>query len=281
VRQSVSRRSFLLASAGLVAGVTAACKSSGDDEINVSPSDTTDNKTDLNLVVASYVHMAGIDERVALAFLGSTPPSGPVRFSIDREPVTATLHNDGIDLPYFLVRHTFDKPGVHEVQAVVNAKVMTTPIQVTDPATAKIPFAGKAMIRVPTSTTADARGVNPICTSQPACPLHDVSLDAALAEKRPIALLFATPALCQSRLCGPVLQNLLALRDEFGSKVRMVHAEIYTDMSGKTTTPAVQAYGLTAEPFLFLAGADGIVRDRLDNAYDKAEVRDALTRLVA
>jgi hypothetical protein len=82
-------------------------------------------------------------------------------------------------------------------------------------------------------------------------------------------------------LCGPVLGNLLAARDEFGAKVRMLHVEIYTDLSGKTIAPAVEAYGLESEPFLFLAGADGMVRERLDNAYDKAEVRDALARLTA
>jgi hypothetical protein len=71
------------------------------------------------------------------------------------------------------------------------------------------------------------------------------------------------------------------MRDEFGAKVRMVHAEIFTDLSGKTLTPAVKAFSLDSEPFLFLAGADGIVRDRLDNAYDKVELREALTRLVA
>jgi hypothetical protein len=43
----------------------------------------------------------------------------------------------------------------------------------------------------------------------------------------------------------------------------------------------VQAFHLDQEPFLFLAGADGVVRDRLDNAVDTAEMRAALTQLVS
>lgn len=278
---SLSRRAFLLAAAGVVAG---ACRKSDDGEIKVSPSEASSVPRDLSLVVSSYVHTAGIEERVALALLqGSGPymPKGPVQFAVDGQPVSAALHNDGIFLPYWLIRHRFDAAGVHEVGAVVQGKKLTAALDVTDRASTPIPSPGVVLPRVPTPTVADGRGVNPICTRDPACPLHDVSLDAALDEKRPLAVLFATPALCQSRLCGPVLELLLGARDEFGAKVRMLHVEIFTDLSGKKSTPAVDAFHLESEPFLFLAGADGVVRERLDNAYDKVELRAALQRLVA
>jgi hypothetical protein len=280
VRHPVSRRSFLLASAGLA---VAACGKKKPD-IDVT-SDTTTAPKDVSLVVASYVHVAGIDERVTVALInanaGPVKADGPVAISIDGKPVEAVLHSEGISLPYYLIRHRFDAPGIHNIVAKAGKQTFTTPIEVGDAAAAKIPIPGKPLIRTATPTVADGRGVNPICTRQPACPLHDVSLDAALDENRPIAVLFATPALCQSQLCGPVLDNLLAARDEFGGKVRMLHSEIYVDLQGKTLTPAVEAYHLESEPFLFLAGADGVVRERLDNAYDKAEVRSALSKLVA
>src|SRR3546814_11078234 len=68
---------------------------------------------------------------------------------------------------------------------------------------------GDAIPAVATPPPTDARGVNPICTAEPACPLHDVSLADALGEGRPIALLVATPAFCQIAICGPVLDVLL------------------------------------------------------------------------
>jgi len=285
VRHPVSRRSFLLASAGLVAGAVAACNSNGDDgEIQVKPEDTTTLPKDLSLVVASYVHVTGLDERVAMAFIrGNGPfnPEGDVEFTIDGRPVEAAKHADGILLPYYLMRQRFDRPGVHDVKATVAGQELSAALEVVEPAKAGALLPGQPMVRVPSPTVADAKGVNPICTKKPVCPLHDVSLDAALDEKKPLAVLFSTPALCQSQLCGPVLDNLLAARAEFADKVRMLHVEIYTDLTGKTLAPAVQAYKLQAEPFLFLAGADGVVRERLDNAYDKVEVRDALRRLTS
>ena len=284
MHQPVSRRSFLVASAALA--VAAACGGGGgkDAEIKVDPDDTL--PVDLSLVVSSYIHATGPEQRVALALITGDGPytgTGKVSFTLDGQPVEAVRHSEGISLPYYVVRKAFDKAGVHEAAATVGGKRLTAALEVIDPATSKVPMLGQPLVSVPTPTSADARGVNPICTASPVCPLHDVSLDAALSapDKKPIALLFATPALCQSRLCGPVLDNLLAVRAEFGDRIRMIHAEIYTDLQGKTTAPAVQAYHLEAEPFLFLAGADGVVRARLDNAYDRVEVRDALRALVA
>ncbi len=280
----LDRRQFLLAAAGLT--VAAACGGSDDGADVQVTSTTTTPETQLNLLVASYVHVAGIDQRVTLAFLqGDTSPlkpTSPVSITIGGQDLPSVLHDDGIELPYLLLRHRFAQPGFTTVRASYEGRTAEAALQVMDPASTMVPFPGKPMVSVPTPTPGDPRGVNPICTQQPACPLHDVSLDAALAERRPLAVLFATPALCQSRLCGPVLDNLLAQRGAFADRVRFLHVEIFTSLDrGAATTEAVQAYHLQQEPFLFLAGADGVVRERLDNAYDRVEAREALERLVA
>lgn len=292
----ITRRSLLTAGAGLVVVTAAACgKKSGGIKVKQP---ATSRASDVSLVVASYIHTSGVDQRVSLAFIrGDAPitPVGPVRVSFTPEggaetpALVAEPHHDGPDahdksgappgLPYYVVRPRFDRPGIWTVKATYDGKTASAALTVTAPAATSVPFPGSPLISVATPTVADGRGVNPICTRQPACALHDVSLDAALRERRPLAVLFATPALCQSRLCGPTLENLLSVRDAFASKVRFLHVEIYTDLSGKTLTPTVQAYRLEEEPFLFLAGADGVVRERLDNAVDAAEMQAALSRL--
>lgn len=282
----VSRRSFLLASAGLAAA--AACRNGGND-IEVG-GDRGRRLRNPSLVVASYVHVAGIDQRVALALLdddGPAHPTGPieVRFRAPdggmSPPVQADVHEDGISLPYFPVVHRFAAPGVHEADVTHGGRTLTTAVNVVDPAKAPIPFEGRPLLSVPTPTIADPKGVQPVCTADPVCPLHDVSLDAALGERRPIALLFSTPARCKSRLCGPVLQNLLVHHDAFKDRVRFLHVDIYESPNSEKLAPAVEAYRLPGEPFLFLADAGGVVRARLDNAFDRTEARDALNRLVA
>jgi hypothetical protein len=137
------------------------------------------------------------------------------------------------------------------------------------------------MISVPTPTLAKPLNVDPLCTDQPPCPFHETSLDQALAQHRPVALIFATPALCTSKFCGPTLDNLAAVHAPFAAKVTFIHCEIYTDLTGTVSTPPVLAYHLEHEPMLLLAGADGRVHERIDNAFDRVEATDALNRLLS
>jgi hypothetical protein len=285
----LSRREFLLAGAGL-AGLAAlgACGDDGNDNAATTGSTRSTEpagRATFSLVVSTFTHVSGIDERLTVALLtaertGPVAIDGPVELAIDGEPVESTVHTDGTPLPYLLVRHRFEKPGPVEVAATYKGETSEAGVTVSDPAEVEVPFPGTAMISTPSPTPANTLGVDPICTADPPCPLHDVSLDAALGERRPLAVLFSTPALCKSRFCGPVLDTVLAQREAFADRVRFLHVEIYSDRTGKTLAPTVKAYNLAAEPVLFLAGADGIVRDRLDNAFDRVETRAALERLV-
>ena len=285
----MNRREFLLASAGLA--LVAACGNDDDGDGGVvaqvsDPSSSTGPKRAFELVVASYLHVTGIDERVTVALLngegtGPLPLNEPVALTIDGQPVEAQVHQNGIPLPYLLVRHRFAEPGIVKVGATFKGQQGEAALQVVDPRGIKVPYPGSPLISTPSPTAGNTMGVDPICTADPICPMHEVSLDAALAEKRPMAVLFSTPARCQSQLCGPVLDNLLIQREAFADKVRFVHVEIYKARTGNELAPTVQAYGIQQEPILFLAGADGVVKERLDNAYDRTEAKDALTRLVS
>jgi hypothetical protein len=157
---------------------------------------------------------------------------------------------------------------------------------VVDPASTEVPLPGEKMIPVATPTFDDARGVDPICTRRPPCPFHRMSLDEALRAGKPVAALFATPALCQSRICGPVLDVLVGQAPTLGDRVNIVHIEVYRSLNADLGDPAsltdgMRAYHLTFEPILFLAAADGTVRERLDGPYDALECREALGRLAA
>jgi hypothetical protein len=145
---------------------------------------------------------------------------------------------------------------------------------------AKAPIAGQPAPRAASPTVADPLGIDPICTRNPPCPLHDVSLAAAIGAGKPVAVMLATPALCQSRYCGPVLDDLLTLTDQYKDRITFVHVEIYTNLSGNETTPTVQAWGIETEPWLFGVDATGDVVSRLDGAFGHDEQQQLLQRLV-
>jgi hypothetical protein len=249
----------------------------------------TTGKGPFAVLVDTFDFIVGVDQRVAVALAdpkgNPITPAQPVTVQIRSgsgpfgPPQPASVHTDGMPA-YVLTSYRFPTAGPYTIRVISGGRHADLAISAIAPSSTPIPFAGKPLLSVPTPTFAAPLGVSPVCTSQPACPFHTVSLDQALGQTRTGGLPFATPALCQSRLCGPVLDNLVAVHQPFATDITFIHCEIYTDLSGQKVTAPVSAYHLEHEPLLFLAGADGIVRERIDNGFDRVEGAAALHRLM-
>lgn len=246
---------------------------------------------DLALAVFTPPPVAGRPTRVAFGIadrdgiLGDVPPSVEVRwatgtdFSALGPPVTVQRHEDGVPRPYYTVEATFEEVGAGVLLAELDDGLAEAAVNVIAPSEAAVPTVGEPMAAVETPTVDDPRGVDPICTHRPPCPLHDVSLDAALGEDRPVVLLISTPAYCQTQVCGPVLDLALEASERHGEDVRFVHAEVWTSDELAEVTEAVRAFGLAQEgfePALFVADAGGTLTARYDGVFDRAELADAL-----
>ena len=227
----------------------------------------------------------GVGDRDAILTADELPSELQVQFLKDGDevgpPVTAPLHSKGLPRPYFPFHTSFTEPGAYDAVARIDGQEATLTFELVPPERVAIPQAGDALIPVDTPTTDDHRGVEPICTRQPECSLHDVTLTEALGEGRPVALLIATPAYCQTAACGPVLDVVLTAGGAYADRVRLVHAEVYTDGTIATPAPVVSTYQLTFEPCLFLADASGTIVERLDVLFDEVEVAASLERLVS
>lgn len=119
--------------------------------------------------------------------------------------------------------------------------------------------------------------VSEIDTRIPADDMHDISLKDALKKKKPIVLIFATPKLCASRVCGPVVDVAEEVHHELGDDVIFIHQEIYKDNDiNKGYRPQVAAYGLTSEPFTFVIGSNGRVLKQLQGPFVADELFEAI-----
>jgi hypothetical protein len=293
----LSRRTFLAGAAG--ATLLAAC--GGDDASGSGDgADTSAGGADgpanlLALFAPQGVLIAGTEQRTtfAVADAEGVPIQdlpGELDFSLrqggeELEVITATAHTEGVPTGYYPVRFTPAEPGDYEITTTFDGDELTPrAFIVSPPEDVSIPGPGEMMIPVDTPTVADGRGVDPICTRVPPCPLHEVTLTEALGEGRPVAFLIATPEFCQTALCGPVLDVLLGEVDA-SPGTRFVHAEVYADpravdnISEATVAEAPLAYALPFEPALFLANSDGTISARLDNLYDAGELRTELAKL--
>jgi hypothetical protein len=139
---------------------------------------------------------------------------------------------------------------------------------------------GDKAIPVHTPTVASAHGdVKSIDTRVPPDDMHDTDLVDALEQHRPVVLLFATPALCQSRVCGPVVDVAEQVKSELGGKAAFIHMEIYRDNDiNKGPRPQFVAWGLRHEPILFAIDKRGAVAARLEGAFSVPELEAAVRK---
>ncbi len=100
---------------------------------------------------------------------------------------------------------------------------------------------------------------------------------ADVVGKKPIVLLFATPLLCQSRVCGPVVDIAEEVRSERSDDADFIHMEVYKDNTvDKGFRPQLLACGLRSEPWLFTIDKQGKVAARLEGAFSARELNAAI-----
>jgi len=140
-----------------------------------------------------------------------------------------------------------------------------------------VPQVGERAPLIHTPTAADAGGdLAKIDTRVPHDQMHQVDF-ADVLGKQPIVLVFATPALCQSRVCGPVVDVAQQVADEYKDKADFIHMEVYNDNDlAKGIRPQLRAYHLPSEPWTFLIDRDGIIRNRIEGAYGVPELEAAM-----
>jgi hypothetical protein len=277
----LSRRAFLAASGGVL--LAAACGGSGGG------GSSSGNQKLSALLLASDLYASPEPQRIAFALAdGSAYASGPpakLAFGAQGQsvgrPVDTVLHARGLPKRrgIYTADVTLPQAGAYLGVVQVGGKGDASLAFQVQP-TSKAPVPGQPAPRAASPTLADPLGVDPICTRNPPCPLHNVSLDIAIGAGKPVAVMLATPALCESRYCGPVLDDLLTLTDQYKDRITFVHVEIYTNLSGNETTPTVQAWGIQTEPWLFGVDATGNVVSRLDGAFGHDEQQKLLQGLV-
>ena len=181
----------------------------------------------------------------------------------------------------YAARVPFERKGTYSVLTVTRSgnTLVAAPAQVqvrtnkADP----IPDVGEPAPRVATDTVESARGnVESIDTRVPPSDMHEDSFDD-LVGREPVALLFATPQLCQSRVCGPVVDVALQLKSRYGDRVRFIHQEVYVDNDPqKGLREPLEEFRLPTEPWLFVVGADGKVTARLEGSFGLSAFEDAI-----
>ena len=232
------------------------------------------------------------DADVALYFAKDrgSPVQGPFPAqvsSLETEPAYRAQTSGGpgdATTVYVVPKVNFDRSGPWLGIAMLKGPNGLEASRVPSPTVGRFPQVPDVGERAPvihTPTPADVGGdLAKIDTRVPPDQMHAVDF-AEVVGRQPIVLVFATPALCQSRVCGPVVDVAQQVADEFKGKADFIHMEVYAENDpSKGLRPQLKAYGLPTEPWTFLIGRDGLIKDRIEGAYGVSELEDAMKSIV-
>jgi hypothetical protein len=180
----------------------------------------------------------------------------------------------------------FDKPGTYELLGLarVGGKLVaaTTPgggVEVKKESGDPIPAVGTSPPRIHTPTEAEVGGdVASIDTRLPPSSMHNADF-ADVLGKKPVVLLFATPQLCQSRVCGPVVDVAEQVKANANDDVEFIHMEVFrNNRIDEGIRPQMAAFHLQTEPWLFVFDRSGKVAARIEGAFSERELEQAISK---
>jgi|TARA_B110000116_G_C16761781_1_gene548793 hypothetical protein len=145
---------------------------------------------------------------------------------------------------------------------------------------------------VPSSVTPTGRDVDSLfeisSSLEPDPDLYELSIHEAIANGKPSVFVFATPALCVSKLCGPIVRMISEIKNDYDGNINFVHVEVFENpdvlvqegrLSGNQVA-AVEEWGLVTEPWVFVVDRDGILINKYEIFVSSDEIRGAIGRLI-
>ncbi len=248
----------------------------GDADLALTPQTTwpellTGIPTDLLLVVtddAGEVLTDPVDVSLVASGEVVAGPATTTWYPDDRLP-TQGLH---------AVRLAVEDPATLDVVVATTdgARAGTAGLQALPPEESIAPAPGDIIPAMTTPTTDDPMGLEELCTREENCGLHDVSLDAALAEG-PVVLCVSTPKFCATAICGPVLEDVKSVADSGDhDDYTFIHVEPYRD-ADLTETDLVAELELPTEPWTWILQPDGTIVERWPGPVLPALLDEALT----
>lgn len=218
----------------------------------------------------------GPDEVVTLV---ATPLDNP-SVELAAEATFTWIVPDAIGL--YLATVPFDRPGTWEIDFEISTGEATEPFLVDIKAEPTTVALGEKAPLVETPTLATAEIEDLTTDHDPLMSLYQTPLDTALSNQRKTVVIFATPAYCTSAACGPMLDQTKTMAHEYPD-VDFLHVEVYEGFNDSGfapdldhLVPAVVAFGLPTEPWVFVMDEHGVVTGRFDGVLGDGEIEALL-----
>ena len=170
---------------------------------------------------------------------------------------------------------TVPRDGGSQVQISVKIRVGET---------TRTPAVGSPAPRSVNKTAADVARLEELTTDLDPDPgLYATTVADAIESGKPLLVVFATPAFCQTATCGPQLRVVKDLNEEYGDRMSFIHVEVYDnphliqgDLSNAEISPILAEWNLPSEPWVFVVDDRGLVSSKFEGFATVDELESAL-----
>jgi len=281
-----------VAAALAVALVLGAC----EGEVAPGPSPTG---SQLQAVVAASELVVGSQQRVPIGITDHNTPVNDATvhvrsFVLNGTTVTfkgesdAPFKGEGLQGGGIYVAHlTFDKAGDWGVAVTASRPSgahLSARLAMNVLALPVVPGVGQPAQATRNPTARDVADVETIDSGRPPDDMHQLSIADAIQQHRPALVVFATPAFCMSKTCGPEVKVVQSLEPAYRDRLAFIHVEIYRDFkpdpSKRQLAQAVVDWRLQTEPWVFLIDSKGIIQARFEGSAATDEVKAAIDQLL-
>lgn len=187
----------------------------------------------------------------------------------------------------YSTRMAFDRPGRWALQAAVlgdDGTPKRARLYFDVPERSLAPAPGSAAPKSDSKTAADVDSLSQLTTgSEPDADLYRLSIADAIESGLPTVAVMASPAFCISAVCGPQVEVLSELKDEFAGQANFIHvdfydnpAEIQGDLARAIVSPTVREWNLPSPEWTFIIDRDGAIADRFEGFAALEELRQSL-----
>lgn len=227
------------------------------------------------------------DADVHLHFYDLTDSSNP---GFESEADAHPIRTPDEQVTIFAYEREFLQGGLWGVEVEVNFRDGSQAINGIRFSVASDPASlgpGEKVPRIHTPTSSDVNQDLGLLSSAetPNPAFYQLSLEEAITSGKPTLLLFATPAFCQTRFCGPSYDIFTELEQRYRGEINFIHVEVFTGLptpeaNNWAVAPSMEQFGLESEPWIYLIGKDGTVLYRVEGLFSMDEIDDHIQQFI-
>ena len=191
----------------------------------------------------------------------------------------------------YVTNLTFDQPGRWAIQATALGddglpKKAALFFEVPDKTHA--PAVGEPAIGSLSKTIQDVERLSQLTTgSLQDEDLYRISIAEAIENGQPTVIVMASPAFCTNAVCGPQVEVLRDLKNEFADQANFIHVDYYDnpeeiqgDLSRAVLSPVAREWRIPSTEWSFVIDREGVVAGRFEGFTPLEELRQALKRVL-